>query len=247
MTNLFENHWHNSPRQYGYWDDFEKGTLTADLWTILEADTGSVVNEIDAVGGQLDLVTGTVDENETYLFTVKEMFKFVNNKPCETVCRLAFAQGNTSKINVMFGFASAGAANHLQDAGAGPLATYSGAVFFVEEGQTEWSVETSLSTTQETTRLTAVNSRDKLSKVAAGGATTFHELRILVNPVSATKAVADFFIRQGTVGATPEVHVFSQEFTYTSATEMDVVAGVKCTSTTTEKITLDYIGARQLR
>ncbi len=247
MANLLDNHWGNSPRQYGFWDDFDKGTLTGDLWTILEADAGSVVNEVDAAGGHLDLITGTVDENETYLFTVKELFKFAENKPMEAVCRLAFAQGNTSKINVMFGFASAGAANHLQDAGAGPLATYSGAVFFVEELQTEWSVETSLGTTQETTRLTTVNSKDKLSKVAAGGATTFHELRIYVNSVSATKAVADFFITQGNAGAAAEVHVFSQEFTYTSATEMDVVVGLKCTSTTTEKITVDYIGARQLR
>lgn len=247
MPNLFENHWGNSRQQHGFWEDFQNGIVTGDLWTTVQGDTGAAPANLDAVGGQLDLVTGTVDNNECYLHTTKEQFLIADNKPCEVIARFAFAEGATNVSNVIFGFQSAGGVNALLDNGAGPAASYTGAVFFKEDGQLEWSVETSLGTLQQTTRLTTVNSLDKLSKAAAAGAAVFHVLRIEINAVSSTKAVADFFITQGNTGEVAEVHVFSQEFVYTSATEMDVIIGIKAGSSTTEIMTPDYVGARQLR
>ena len=249
MSNLFENHWGNSRRQYGFWDDLTE-FVSGDLLTSIEGDSGASTANIDAAGGQCTLTSGTVDNNEVYLHTTKELFLFANNKPCEVMIRLAFAEGATNVSNVAMGFMDAVAAQALVDNGAGPKVSGTHALFFKEDGQTLWSVQTSLGTLQTTTQLTTANSLDRIAKTAAGGASTFRDYRILVQPTSSTRADASFFIQEGGAtgdSAAKEVLVFKQEFVYTSAVEMDVFVGLKAGSSTDEVVTVDYIAARQLR
>lgn len=248
MSRKFLDHWRSSRQQYGFWEDFEQ-FVSGDLFTSIEGDSGAATANTDAVGGQVTLTTGATDNNECYLHTTKELFLIANNKPIEVYFRLAFAEGSTNISNVILGLMDAPIANTtLGDNGTGPRASYSGAVFFKEDGQTLWSVETSLATTQNTTQLTAKNSKDGIAKTAAGGAAVFHEFKIRIDPVSATAASAKFFINQADDADNSSFPlVYEQEFTYTSATEMDVVVGIKAGGGTTEIVTVDTIAARQIR
>lgn len=227
------------PRQFGLFDDF-LWEITAHMWTNTLTDSGTA-SVGDAVGGILALVPsdGTVaDNDEAYVRSSGEIFKFAAGKPMYAEARVQFTEANTDDANVIFGFASAVAANHLQDNGAGPLASYSGAVFFKVDGGTNWNVEKSIAGTQVTAELTAVNSLTKTAQ-AAGGA-SYQTLRIEVEPHGGGSMDISFFI--------DGVLVYKiKDTTYASATEMHVFAGVKNGDTNLETLNVDYIEAFQLR
>jgi hypothetical protein len=178
------------------------------------------------------------DNDEAYIRSSAEIFKFLAGKPIMVEARLQFTEANTDDANVIFGLANAVAANHLQDNGAGPLASYSGAVFFKEDGQTLWSVEKSLAGVQSTAQLSAVNSINKQAYTAGGAA--YQTLRIEVKPHGGGTMDVEFWI--------DGVLVYKiKDTSYTSATEMHVFAGVKNGDTNLETLNVDYIEAWQLR
>lgn len=223
-------------RNFGFHEDFLE-FVSGDLFTDTSADTGAAVANIDGAGGLVTLTTGGTDNNECYLLTTKELFKFANDKPLVFETRLQYAEANTDDANVAFGFMNAVGANSILDDGGGPKADYSGAVFFKVDGGTRWQVESSLGTSQTTTDLTAANSRDRLVKTAGGSA--YQTFRIEVITTSSTTAEVSFYI-DGTL-------VAKHELTYTSATEMMAFVGVKAGGANSEVVTVDYISAYQLR
>lgn len=223
-------------RNFGFFDDFEH-FVTGDLFTDTSADTGAAVAMTDAVGGRVTLTTGATDNNECYLLTTKELFKFADGKPIKCGARIQYAEANTDDANLFVGLMDAIAADSLLDDGGGPKASYSGALFFKVDGGTRWNVETSLAGAQNTTELTAVNSLDKVAKTAGGS--SFQWLEIEVTPISSTQAEAAFYI-DGTL-------VYKQTFTYTSATEMMFGVGVKAGGANSEVVTVDAAYAYQLR
>jgi hypothetical protein len=226
----------NGRLQFGFFHDFIE-FVSGDLFTDTSADTGATIAVSDAAGGINVLTTGATDNNEAYLLTTKELFKFANGKPIIAECRLQFAEAATNAANVAFGLMDAVGANSLLDDGGGPKASYSGAVIFKVDGSTTWQAESSLAGAQTTTNLTSLNSLDRQTKTAGGAAYT--NLRIEANTISTTEAEIDFFI-DGT-------HVKRHTLTYTSATEMMVFVGVKAGSATSEVVSVDYISAYQLR
>lgn len=226
----------NAKDVYGFSDDFLE-FVSGDLFTDTSGDSGAAVANVDAAGGAVTLTTGGTDNNECYLHTTKELFLFAENKPCMFEAKLKYSEAATDDANICCGFMNAVGADSILDNGGGPKASYSGAVFFKVDGGTRWNVETSISTTQNTTELTAANSLDKLAKTAGGGA--YQVLRIEVMPFSSTQAEARFFI--------DGVLVFKQVFTYTSATEMMAFVGVKAGDTNSEVVTVDRISAYQVR
>ena len=222
----------------GFMDDFHTYTDTAP-WTVVATDSGgaTLLDQVDGVI-QLDASDGTVaDEDEVYLHTEKEIFLFAADKPIIVEAMVKFTEANTDDANIMFGLADAWAANHLQDAGAGPLASYSGAVFFKEDGQTVWTVENSLAGTQKTTQLTAANSLDGEAKTAGG---SWQKLRIEVEAHSITDHRITFKINDRVVAR----HI-GQDMT--SATEMALGFGVKNGSANEETLDIDYVFAYQKR
>jgi len=182
---------------------------------------------------------GTVaDNDEVYLESPNETFKFAADKPIILEGKVQFTEANTDDANVIFGLLDAVGANTLVDDGAGPKASYSGMVFFKEDGQTLWSVEASIAGTQTTAQLTAANSLDKVAKTAGGA--SYQKLRIEFRPFSSTAAEILFFI--------DDVHVYRiANFTYTSATEMQIGVGIKNGAGNLETLNIDYIGCYQLR
>lgn len=227
---------------FGFFDDFE-WMVTVHRWTSLEADSsggaGTGVYVSDAAGGRCLLTPAdATDNDEVALFTSKEVFLFAADKPAVWEFRGVVAQSGSAKLNFLFGVLDAIGANVLIDDGGGPKASYSGACFFVEDGQTLWSVESSIAGTQTTTQLTATNSLDKVAHTA--GSSTAQVLRIEFLPFSSTQADLLFYI--------DGVLVAKHLFTYTSATEMMVGASVKNGSTTPEVACYaDYIAAYQAR
>lgn len=220
---------------YGVWSHFDE-FVTGDKFTDTSGDTGAAVANVDAAGGVVTLTTGATDNNECYLLSTKELFLTAENKPMIALARLKYSEANTDDANVAFGFMNAVGADSILDNGGGLKSSYSGYVFFKEDGQTLWSVESSIGTTRTgTTRLTATNSLDKSAKTA--GSTAYQALRIEVVPFSSTQCRVDFFI--------DNVHVYSIVQTYTSVTEMMVFVGVKAGDTNSEVVSVDYLGAFQ--
>lgn len=211
--------------------------VTGDDFTDTSADSGATIAMQDAVGGIVKLSSIAIDNNEVYLLSTKELFKFAANKPLMARCRLKYAEANTDDINVIFGLADAVAANHLQDNGAGPVASYSGAVFYKVDGGLNWNVEASISTTQTTAELTAANSLDKTAHV--GASTAYQVLTIESIPYSSTNHKLNYYI--------DGVHVYAIDHVYTNATEMMLFVGLKLGGATVEDVYVDYLGCYQKR
>lgn len=232
-------------RTFGFFDDFE-WFVSVHRWTKIVTDVAGGVG-IACADGAAGLLTvspeDATDEDEVYLKSSNELFLWANDKPAVFECRLKFAEANTNKLNIFFGVKDAIAADSLVDAGAGMAASYSGAVFFKQDGQTLWSVESALAATKTTTQLTAANSLDKAAKTA--GSTSYQTLRIEFLPLNSTTADLDFYHKAS--DTSPSILVAKHNYTYTSATEMHVGLGVKNGSTTAETATVDYIAAFQLR
>lgn len=213
-------------------------TTVAPNWAVIAPDDG-FVSVADGVKGIIALAASDAtegDNDEIYLVSNKELFKFLDNKPI--VCEIfsQFTEANTDDANVMFGLMDGVAADSLADDGAGPKSSYSGCVFYKVDGGTVWVCESSLSTTQIT----------NTTKTTAGGS-SFQRLRIEVQPVSSTEAVITFFIDGAQARDTSTNLPISHRLTYTSATEMQLVAAVKNGSTNVETLNIDSMGCFALR
>jgi len=223
---------------HGFFEDFDH-FVDGDRWTMVDADSGaSVAEDADGVGGVVLLTTGATDNNEAVLATSNELFKFASDKPLVAEARVQYAESNTDDANVLFGVMDAIGANSLQDGGAGPKASYSGAVFFKADGDTVWSVESSLAGAQTTTQLTATNSLDGAAKTAGGS--SYQTLRIEVQPLAGSVADIMFYIDEILVAKHKGVSI-------TSATEMMVGVAAKAGSANSEVVSVDYISAYQKR
>jgi hypothetical protein len=226
--------------QFSITDDFTRDVDSAD-WVTTLTDTGTA-SVGDAAGGILALVPsdGTVaDNDEAYVESANEVFKFAADKPLLFEAKVQFTEANTDDANVLVGLMDAVAANALVDDGAGPKSSYSGAVFFKVDGGTVWQAETSNSTTQTTTELTASNANNLAKKSITAGGAAYQTLRIEYMPYSATNAYVSFFV-DGVLCA-------QHDYIFTSATEMQLAFGVKNGGANNETLNVDYVSCTQSR
>lgn len=225
-------------RTHSIFDDFYH-FVTGDDFTTVASDSGTVADS-DAAGGVVILTPsdGTVANNdETYIKSTQEVFKFANNKPLVAEARLQFTEGNTDDVNIFFGVKDAIAADTLLDNGGGMAASFSGACIYKVDGGTVWKCITSISTTQTISTSTAT----------AGGS-SYQKLRIEFTPVSSTQGRVAFFLDDAPLLDATTGKEIVHVFTYTNATEMNVGAGIKNgADTTDEALRIDYIAADQLR
>jgi hypothetical protein len=217
-------------RQHGLFDDFH-WNLNPHLWTAELPDGGSAAAG-DAAGGVLSLVPSdatVADNDEAYLRTTHEVFRFAADKPLRFECRLRFTEANVDDANVLAGLMDAVSAGALQDNGGGPRASYSGAVFFKVDGSQLWQCETSVGASK-TTSVTAASS--------VMAASTWQTLRIEFRPNGSDGETA--FLIDGLL-------VARHNFSFSTATEMQVVLGVKNGSANNETLLVDYVACHQLR
>jgi hypothetical protein len=225
------------PRMVAINEDFYE-LVTGDTWTTLVADSGTAVTVNDAAGGTITLSTSATDNDEVAVKTTKEVFLFAADKPLRIAGRLKYSEAATDDANVYFGTMNALAADSMVDDGAGPKANCSAVGFFKVDGGLNWQVLASLGTTQTKVELTAANSLDKVAHVA--GSTAYQELVIEVLPKTSTKADICYFI-----DGVPVYKI--TDWTFTSATEMNLGIYVKAGGATDETLTVDYIQGHQLR
>jgi len=226
--------------QFTIQDDFTRDVDSADwVTTLTDSGTASVG---DAAGGILALVPsdGTVaDNDEAYVESANEVFKFAADKPLLFEARVQFTEANTDDANILVGVMDAVGANSLLDNGAGPPRSYSGAVFFKVDGGTVWQTETSNSTTQTTNELSASNVNNLSKKAQTAGGAAYQVLRIEYMPYSSTNAYVSFFV-DGVLCA-------QHDYIFTSATEMQIALGVKNGGANNETLNVDYVACTQSR
>jgi hypothetical protein len=222
---------------YGREKDFEEYTTAVGGFSTVASDSGTV-SVADGVKGIVALVPsdGTVaDNDETYMKGTNEVYKFANDKPLRFEALVQFTEANTDDANVIVGFKDAVAADTILDNGAGPAASYSGAVFFKVDGDTYWQCEVSIAGTQQTGYAYLPGTT---TKITAGGS-AYQRLRIEFQPMSSTVGEVRYWI-DGVL-----VKVFS--FTYTNATEMQECFGVKNGAGNLETLNVDYVSCKQVR
>lgn len=223
-------------RTFGFFDDFE-WLISPHRWTSVISDLGAVTNP-DATGGRILLTPsdGTVaDNDEIYLRTTAEIFLFANDKPLVAECRLQYAEAATNAANIIFGLMDAVAADAILDNGAGPKASYSGAVIYKVDGETVWRTQTSIAAAKTTNQ----------SASTAGGS-AFQTLALEFKPITSTLADVTFYLDGSQLRTSAGVPI-KHAFTYTSATEMQLMIGIKNGSGTLETLTVDYAACFQLR
>ncbi len=182
-------------RQFTIEDDFNRDVDSAD-WVTTLTDTGTA-SVGDAVGGILAIVPsdGTVaDNDEAYVESANEVFKFTANKPLLFEARIQFTEANTDDANILVGVMDAVGANSLVDNGGGPPSSYSGANLHKVDGGTVWIAETSNSTTQITTELSAANLNNLAKRAVTAGGAAYQTLKIEYMPYSSTNAYVSFFV-----------------------------------------------------
>lgn len=215
--------------------------VSGDLFTDTSADTGASWAASDAHGGKITGATGATDNNEAYLHTTKEIFLFQAEKPISVRFRLTTPEANTDDANYFIGLMDAVGANSIVDDGAGPKASYSGAGFFKVDGGTNFKVEASVGSTRYLPlsgngELTAGNS---LTGVAVSPSSSQAEFGIDFLPFSSTEAEVHFYYNGDLVQ--------KLTMTFTSATEMMVVVGVKAGGANSEAPVVDRIWGAGVR
>lgn len=200
-----------------------------DNWNVTASDSGGVA-AADGVGGQITISPsdGTVaDNDETYVDSVNEAFLAAQGKTITFEARVK-CNDTGDEANLIVGLSAAVAANHLQDNGGGPPASYDGIVFFKVDGGTVWQGEVSVAGTQGTD-----------TNVGAFSDNAWQTLRFVCQFTSSTSATAEFFV-DGVSGG-------SLTFTYTGQTEMQVVLGAKNGGSNHIQLLVDYVRVKQIR
>lgn len=114
-------------------DDFFKYDATD--WPETDAGTEhAAAIDADYVGGAVEMVTGATDNNEGYLYSAANAFKFTTNKKVFFEVRIELTEANTDDANWCAGLCSVKAANTLVDNGAGMVTTFDGAMFYKVDG-----------------------------------------------------------------------------------------------------------------
>lgn len=219
------------------YDDFVSEETT--VWTTTATDSGT--STVGAgVGGYVTLnpSDGTVADNDEIYFLSQEVFKIVSGKEIYFNAIGYFTQANTDDANAFIGLMDGAAANSIQDNGAGPKASFSGAGFYSVDGGANLYVIYSDGSTQTKVELTADNSYDK--QAHAAGASANQTFEILIKPYSSAKVDIEFML--------DGVLVYKmKDKTYANATETAVVFGMKNGGANQEGLVIDAVYCGQTR
>lgn len=217
------------------------GAFPYEGWQFITAAGTAAI--VDGVPGELDLVNSASNNSDIYLARVIEEFLFADDKPLWWSTRLRLTESNTDDANIIAGLMDAVAFGALQNDGAGPPASYSGAVFFKVDGGTVWQFETSLAGTQTTTAL---------ADLSPDGATDYHTLVIEARRRDAT--TVEIIPKIDPAGGNNPQQALDANgdkikhtITLGSPTDMMAMAGIKNGSASAETLVIQYMAAYQLR
>ena len=192
-----------------------------DNWVDTVSD-GGTVDSIDANGGILSIATGATGENESYVSSEHEIFKFATNKRLFFEALVSLTEANTDDANIIVGLSDTVAANSLLDAGAGPMASFDGAVFYKLLDGAVWRAMTS----------NAVGQADDANAGAFVSATSY-KLTMFYDYNDGVTASVTFYVN-GVLGATLDLTIAGLE-------EMHILLGVKAGGANAETLLVDYV------
>lgn len=206
-----------------FFDDFFNYDDTASVGKWAETHDGTpATGESDAVNGVLSMATGATDNNETYIASIAECWKFQADKRLFFEARVKLTEANTDDANIIVGLSDTVGADSLLDDGAGPMASYDGAVFFKVDGGTVWQAETSNAGTQDTD-----------TNAGAFTSASWHKLSIYYDYNDGTTAQVYFYV-DGVLGATLDLTIAGLE-------EMHILLGAKAGDANAETLLVDYV------
>lgn len=204
-----------------YFDDFVKYNTTFDYAVVEDAGATEADKITDANGGVLQIGCDGDDEDECYISSIAEIFKFQTNKKLYFEAYVKLTEANVDDANIIIGLSDIVAADSLLDAGAGPMASYDGAVFFKVDGGTVWQFETSNAGTQVTN-----------SNVGAFTDATWTRLSFLYDYNDGVTAIVTPYI-DGVAGTAKNLVIAGLE-------EMHLLMGVKAGGINEEALLVDY-------
>ena len=232
-------------------DDFYH-FVTTDVWTSVLSDSGSVTVS-DGVGGIVlinpssDMTNSQVEDDQSYITTTTEVFKFATDKPLLFAVKVRPMANTIGTLGMIIGVMDSVAADSLQDDELGPSASYSGAVFYTTDSTTVWGCETSIAGSQ-----TTVQSEHTI------GNNAWDILVIETKPINSTTTEVHFYSADvqtdgsytlSEVGLKTSGKQFvAQTITHTSATEMDICLGCKAgTANNSQYLVVDWVYCAQRR
>lgn len=206
---------------FPFFEDFTRDLDTTLNWAAVK--DGAVVPALqDAPSGILSLPSDVANNDEHYLSSVAENWLFAVSKPLWFEARVALTEVNVDDANLILGLSDTVAANSLLDNGAGPMASYDGAVWFKVDGGTVWQFETSNAGTQVTT-----------ASAGAFLSNTWYRVGFLFNPADGVTGIVTPYLNG--VKGTP------QNLTLAGLEEMHVLFGVKAGGGAAETLRVDYV------
>ena len=224
-------------REFFEHDDF-LWYISPHLWTSLAADAGASVAVGNTTAGVNVMTTGAVQENECAFATTNKVFLFAAEKPLLYETSLQISEANTNKAEPCIGFSSVmNTANMMQDALAGPAASFSGAILYKTGGNLNWSFRVSIGSTNQ-----------DIATQHPVGDSAFHKYRIEIREGSQGTALLEavpFIDGQQMLDANGKPVKLS--FAFTSAAQMQAGAYLKAGSGSSEVLNVDYVSFGQLR
>lgn len=212
-----------------FYDDFFSFDPTATIGQYVIVEDGTPTQAvIDAAGGVLSMACGANDNDEAYVASVTENWLFAASKPLWFEARVALTEAATDDANIIVGLSDTVGANSLLDNGAGPMASYDGAVFFKVDGGTVWQFETSKAGTQVTN-----------TSVGAFVTNTFYRVGFVFDPADGTTGIITPYLN-GVAGT-------AHNITLSGLGEMQILLGVKAGGANAETLRVDYVKALQVR
>jgi hypothetical protein len=220
-----------------YYDDFiylasTKATPADDGWTIVEDDgAGGTYAVGDGVGGIYTQYCDGDENDESYLISANEVWKFAAGKSVWFEAKVGIIEGATNEAGMIVGLMDAAGAGAIADGRAGPAASYDGAVFFKATGALSYYFETSNAGTQSTSSALGTHT---------SGTAIKYGFWCKTESTSDTTATVYPFIN-GAIGT-------AQTLTLSGLEEMHAIVGIKGGANAAEEaFFIDYIKIIQIR
>ena len=215
-------------------DDFISGVDTGTQWITLD-DAGTGTNTYgDQIGGSLNILTAGANDDYHAMRSTAQAFDFVGRNELWFEARFKITEAATNQSCWWFGLTTSDTTGGFQAAGAGPLATYDGALIYKIEGAMAIDAETS-----------NAGSQDVETGLATFVTNTWTRVGFHVSSAATTAICTAYFDVAGGTGALT-AHGTTMNITRSGMVPMNIVFGVK-SGGSVETMLVDYVKCVQLR
>jgi hypothetical protein len=215
-------------------DDFVTGIDAGTQWVQLDDSGTGTATHGDQLGGSLNLVTTAQNDDYHARRSTAQAFAFAGRNELWFEARFKITEAATNETCWWFGLTTSDTTGGFQAAGAGPLATYDGALIYKIEGAMAIDAEASNAGTQ-----------DVETGLATFVSNTWTRVGFHVSSTDITGIVTAYFDVAGGTGPLT-AHGTTMGFVRSGMVPMNLIFGVK-SGGSVETMLVDYIKCVQLR